>query len=633
MRKAWTGVLLAGLASLAVAGPAQGATDPLFLFTPVPPPPQEPPTVPPPNGTLNGPCGLAVDSFGRFYVSDYYHHAVDVFNSSINVSKPWTSYVTQLPNVDPLDGPCGLALNSSDQLYVNNYHRNVAKFGASPSFGAGTALPLPAEGTSHHLPTGVAVDTSTNRVYVNHRTYISVFDSAGNPIEEAGEPLLIGKGSLVDGYGVAVSQFPATAGRVYVPDAATNTVKAYDPGVDKANPVASIKPPVGASFASLRDSTVAVDRVTGDVYFADDLQPEATERPQASIYVYSSVGIYKGHLKYNVIDALPLGLAVDNSAEATQGRVYITSGNTSGGSVYVYAPGSATFATPLPPLGSGLQAPGSTGSSSSSSGKSAPVASSAAQGSAMAPGKGAPSASASVITQSENLRVSVTGKLSPKKLPRKGSAPISVSVGWDIATTDGSPPPKLKKLRVEINRNGRFETEGLPVCPLVKIQPATTQRALSNCKSALVGRGSFSANIALKGQEGESYPAKGQLLVFNGEEKGKPVLFGQIYAAHPFATSFVIVFKVSPIKQGDYGTALTAVLPASLRSWGDLTGIQMSLSRRYSYEGKQRSYVSAGCPAPEGFSLASFKLAKTSFSFTGGKELASTVTGDCKARG
>lgn len=245
---------------------------------------------------------------------------------------------------------------------------------------------------------------------------------------------------------------------------------------------------------------------------------------------------------------------------------------------------------------------------------------------------GASLAGATVI-QKENLRVSVTGNLSPKKLPRKGSAPISVSVGWDIATVDGSPPPKLKKLRIEINRNGHFEAEGLPVCPYAKIQPATTQRALANCRSALLGRGSFSANIALKGQEGESYAAKGTLLVFNGEEKGKPVLFGQIYSAHPFATSFVIVFKVSKIAKGDYGTALSAELPASLRSWGDLTGIDMRLSRRYHYEGHSRSYITAGCPAPKGFRLASFKLARTSFSFTGGKELSSVVTGDCKARG
>jgi len=152
-------------------------------------------------------------------------------------------------------------------------------------------------------------------------------------------------------------------------------------------------------------------------------------------------------------------------------------------------------------------------------------------------------------------------------------------------------------------------------------------------RSALVGRGSFTANIALKGQEGESYAAKGQLLVFNGEAKGKPVLFGQIYAAHPFATSFVITFEFSKIRKGEYGTALSATLPPALRSWGDLTGIQMNLARRYHYKGKSRSYISAGCPAPKGAHLASFRLARTSFAFSGGAQLSSTVSETCKARG
>jgi len=564
-----------------------------------------------------------VDSAGRFYVSDYYHHAVDVFTSNVDPAKPWKAYVSQVANVDPFDGPCGLALDSTDRVYVNNWHRNVTRFNASPSFGTGAVFPLPTEDTVHHLPTGVAVDTSTDRVYVNHRTYVSVLDPNGAPIEESGEPVVIGEGSLLDGYGVAVSQFPATAGMVYVPDAATNTVKVYDPLLDKDNPIASIKNQLNQPFTSLKDAAIAVDRVTGQIYFTDDQQPEATEKPQASIYAYTSLNSYAGRLKYNVVDAHPPGLAVDNSAQATQGRVYVTSGDVLNASVYAYGPGSAVLTAPLPPIGSGLQPPGSTSGSVGGAGEESEATGKAA----------ASSAANSVVTQEDNLRVSVEGKLSPKKLPRKGSAPISVSIGWDIATIDESPPPDLKKLRIEINKNGRFETEGLPTCPYAKIQPATTKRALSNCRSALVGRGDFSANIALTGQEGESYTANGQLLVFNGEEKGKPVLFGQIYSASPFATSFVIVFKVSKIKKGDFGTALTAVLPASLRSWGDLTGIQMSLSRRYSFKGEKRSYVSAGCPAPKGFNLASFKLARTSFSFAGGAELSTTATGDCRAKG
>ncbi len=237
------------------------------------------------------------------------------------------------------------------------------------------------------------------------------------------------------------------------------------------------------------------------------------------------------------------------------------------------------------------------------------------------------------VAQKENLRVSVQGKLSPAKLPRKGGAPVAVSVGWDISTADGSALPKLQTLEVEINRHGRFDYEGLPSCPLAKIQPASTQRALSNCRSSLVGRGGFSAEVALRGQEGESYDAKGRLLVFNGEAKGKHVLYGQIYSAHPFATSFVIPFAIGERRKGTWGTVLSATLPPALRSWGNLTGIEMSLERNYSYKGQRHSFLTAGCPTPKGFKLASFSLARASFAFAGGKRLSSTVEGSCRAGG
>jgi len=69
------------------------------------------------------------------------------------------------------------------------------------------------------------------------------------------------------------------------------------------------------------------------------------------------------------------------------------------------------------------------------------------------------------ITQKGNLRISVQGKLSPKKLPRKGSVPIAVSVGGEISTTDASLPPQLKQIRIELNREGRLDNKGLDVCP------------------------------------------------------------------------------------------------------------------------------------------------------------------------
>jgi hypothetical protein len=234
------------------------------------------------------------------------------------------------------------------------------------------------------------------------------------------------------------------------------------------------------------------------------------------------------------------------------------------------------------------------------------------------------------VTQKGTLRVTVSGKLSPQRLPRSGSAPIAVSVGGQITTTDKSPAPTLKTLRIELNRNGHLDSTGLPLCPIAAIQTASSARALSACRSSLVGQGSFSAEIALPGQD--PYPTKGRLLAFNGKQHGKPVLFGQIYSPSPFATSFVIVFAIAKEAKGTYGTALTAPLPASLRSWGNLTGIELTLSRRYSSGGERHSYLSAGCPAPQGFPGATFPFARTSFGFEEGRTLSSTLTRSCGVR-
>jgi hypothetical protein len=234
------------------------------------------------------------------------------------------------------------------------------------------------------------------------------------------------------------------------------------------------------------------------------------------------------------------------------------------------------------------------------------------------------------IVQSGNLQVAVEGKLRPSSLPRKGLAPVRVSVASKISTTDGTQPPRLRQLRVEINRHGQLETTGLPICSRRRIQTATSGRALSACRDALVGQGSFEADVSLATQE--PYAAKARLLVFNSRSKGKPVLLGHIYSARPFTTSFLIVFKISEQRHGTYGTTLNAILPRTLGSWGVVTGIRMNLSRRYGASGQRRSFLSAACPAPEGVNEVVFPLARTSFRFDGGGRVSSTVQRSCRAR-
>jgi DNA-binding beta-propeller fold protein YncE len=340
-------VLLAVCGLAGVASSAQGAaSDPLFVFVPKPAGLN---FVPPPTGFLEGPCGVGVDPLGHFYVSDYYHDTIDVYDQNANYADPKatgaTGFLGQLPGIDPADGPCGLSFGASN-LFVNDYHRAVLRYDPLGSSGTITGATTPEE--TH--PTGVAADPATGNVYVDQRTYVSVFEESGAAVMEGPPgsevPVQIAKGPLEDGYGIAFSQFPGTAGHLYVSDAATNTIEVYDTATPNAGPVQVIdgsETPKG-KFVSLTDASVAVDRVTGEIYVIDNLQPKYTERPQAIAYVFHPDGTYEGHLKFPVTWAMPVGLAVDNSETATQGRVYLTSGNSAFGAIYAYGPGSATTA-------------------------------------------------------------------------------------------------------------------------------------------------------------------------------------------------------------------------------------------------------------------------------------------------
>lgn len=232
--------------------------------------------------------------------------------------------------------------------------------------------------------------------------------------------------------------------------------------------------------------------------------------------------------------------------------------------------------------------------------------------------------------QSGSLRVSFVGKISPHTLPRRGKAPIEVSVGTKIAPVKGKTPPQLRRLEIAINRNGILDTRGLPVCPLDEVQPSTTVDALRNCRGSLVGEGLFSAKVLLKGQA--SFPSTGKLYAFNSRVGGRPAILAHVYGTQPAPASFTLVFEVRKAK-GTFGTVLSAALPDVTSGSGYVTGLSMTLGKTFSFRGQRRSYLSAGCPAPRGFPGASFPFAHATLSFAGGKSVAKTLTRSCGARG
>jgi hypothetical protein len=230
------------------------------------------------------------------------------------------------------------------------------------------------------------------------------------------------------------------------------------------------------------------------------------------------------------------------------------------------------------------------------------------------------------VTQEGNLRVSFTGGIAPHALPRQGTAPVRVTLAGEIKTTDGQAPPQLRTLSLAINRNGKLDYRGLPVCHYHQIQPASTNEAIETCPDSVVGEGDFKANVVLPEQS--PFPSAGKVIAFNGILHGRHVIFAHIYGTKPLPQSNVLAFELSRTT-GAYRTTLTAELPRVAAEWGYVSGVSLALHRTFKYRGKVRGYISAGCPAPAGFPGATFTLAKASFGFEDGRTLSTRLTRSC----
>jgi hypothetical protein len=234
------------------------------------------------------------------------------------------------------------------------------------------------------------------------------------------------------------------------------------------------------------------------------------------------------------------------------------------------------------------------------------------------------------LTSRGDLFVSFSGGIAPDALPRDSRAPISVSVAGTVRTLSGARPPALRRISIAINRGGRLDANGLPLCRQSEIEPSSTEEAMARCGSALVGGGSYDADVAFPEQS--AFPSHGRIVAFNAIVNGKRAILAHVYGDNPAPSTRIIVFHIRE-SPGTYGTVLTGYLPAELNRWGYLNSLSLSLHRNFVYRGQPRSYLSAACDAPAGFPGATFPFARASMTFADGRTLSSTLTRSCRVRG
>jgi hypothetical protein len=236
---------------------------------------------------------------------------------------------------------------------------------------------------------------------------------------------------------------------------------------------------------------------------------------------------------------------------------------------------------------------------------------------------------ASVVKDGKVL-VHFDAGFSPHALPRQTPAPIQVTIEGAVSTSDGSHPPSLKWLEIELNRNGRLYTRGLPACSPSLLQSTSTSEAKHRCGNALVGHGSFKADIAL----GTNKPvtATGEIIAFNGRRAGKPALLLHFFGGVPIRFTLVVPLLIAHRADGEFGTVLRTRIPKLANGFGSITQIDLSLGRRWTFAGERRSYLSAACQAPAGFTEVPFTFARARFRFEGHPEVRSSLLKTCRVR-
>jgi hypothetical protein len=231
-------------------------------------------------------------------------------------------------------------------------------------------------------------------------------------------------------------------------------------------------------------------------------------------------------------------------------------------------------------------------------------------------------------SQHGNLIVFLKGGLSPLKLPRERAAPVAVRLEGGLQTADGSLLPRVTRVELGLPEQGVLSTRGLPTCSRRRLLNTRPAEALAACRSALIGRGRLESHVVVPNQA--PFKIQARLLAFNGHFGGHRAILLHAFAASPPTVS-VVPFLIRP-GSGRFGTALVANLPAALGPWPHFAQFEITLSRRYLYRGKSRSYLSASCPIPPALTAGFFSFARATYTLAGGRRISNSIPRSCRAR-
>jgi hypothetical protein len=197
----------------------------------------------------------------------------------------------------------------------------------------------------------------------------------------------------------------------------------------------------------------------------------------------------------------------------------------------------------------------------------------AVAGSAVAAGGETP-----VTVKVGELELTADGGFTPTAISATKQTPIELTASGEVKEADGSHPPAARELIIEGDKNAEIHVKGIPTCMSGQLQATDTTAALAACRSALIGEGQTTAQVAFAEQKPITVPSK--LLLFNGGEKGgKITWFAHAYFSQPISGAIVTTVTITKHPHGQFGTLAVAKIPQITGGSGSIVSFNLKIKK------------------------------------------------------
>jgi hypothetical protein len=177
-----------------------------------------------------------------------------------------------------------------------------------------------------------------------------------------------------------------------------------------------------------------------------------------------------------------------------------------------------------------------------------------------------------------NLELTANGGFSPTTISKTKQTPIELKASGEVKEADGSHPPAVRELLIEGDKNAEIHVKGIPTCTSGKLQATDTTAAEKACKSAIIGEGTTTAQVAFAEQKPVNVTAK--LLLFNGGEKGgKITWYAHAFFSQPISGAIVTTVTITKHKNGRFGTLAVAKIPQITGGSGSIISFDLKIKK------------------------------------------------------